>query len=360
MYKEFIEENYNVIDNFVLKKVSSLNKEIDYISLSMDFFGYSTRTTVKLMKNVFRDNDFDYNLLKLLHTVSIKLKLNKDLIKTSLSSRIEKRIPLTFSNASKYISQNFVKKLLSYYPEKRVIGLLFEDNFEFLSDTNLMFKRIEEIEDFSGDYSFLPKKPKSLKQVHDNLSRMLGRLRIKNYNLEQREDILALDNRRINDTMIVKVPKTHYDLIDLGEMLKFCIGNGYYSKMVRDKRCSIVGVFDKKGALYGVQFSRYKIMQAYGLGNLENTHPPKEVLSQLKDLLTEAPTVPKDFLPILDSSFIHGYKYNDRDLYLMLSDKIYIYYNVPKDIYEELVVSENKGRYLNEIIKGSYDYDEIK
>ena len=179
--------------------------------------------------------------------------------------------------------------------------------------------------------------------------------------LNQREDILLYDGKKLDGTdYVIRVPKTHYDLIDLGEDLSFCIGNGTYSHGVRDGEYSIVGIFDKKGAVYGIQFSRYRILEAQGFGNLWENKPDANVLLKLRNTLTEAPKMPDDFLPITDSSWIHGYRYDNKDLYLLLGDNIvYQYFGVEEEVYEELLNHEVKGRFVNQVIKRNYSCERI-
>lgn len=111
----------------------------------------------------------------------------------------------------------------------------------------------EAIKRHGKDLGFLPKKPKSLKDLHDSAQRFMSKLGQTDFSLNQREDVLLYDNKKISGTdYIIRVPKTHYDLIDLGEALRFCIGNGSYSNDVRDGKCSIVGIFDKKGPVYPI------------------------------------------------------------------------------------------------------------
>jgi hypothetical protein len=348
-YQSFIEENYGHIDINIIDLVTSefSKSEINYKFLANSLFGFSSKLAIKNTTNIFKTKSFDYILAKLVFVLSNKLELNKDIIFNELKNR---KISLEVHNTiSKSITQTAIKTLLRHYPEKRVVNLLLNNELSMLNDTIYMFKEIENMRD---DFSFLPKKPKNIKIIHDTLSRMTRKLETPNFNLEQRDDVLALDKKILKDGMSIRVPKSHYDL---GEALNFCIGNGYYSNQVKNKKCSIVGVFDSKGAKYGIQFTRYAIQNAYGFGN---TKLPANILAELQNELTSKPEVPTDFISIDDSTFIHGYKY-DKDLYLMLKEHIYIYYDVPKDIYEELVSSEKKGRYLNQIIKGTYHYDKL-
>jgi hypothetical protein len=180
-----------------------------------------------------------------------------------------------------------------------------------------------------------------------------------NYSLNQREDILQLDGATVLDDLIIRVPKTHFDLVDLGESLNFCIGNGHYSQLVAEGSTSIVAVFDKTGAKYGVQFSRYDIKEAHGFNNSSQHQPSKLLIEALSELLTSQPKMPDEFLPITDSKWVKGYKYNGTDLYLLLNNIIYIYFDVPECVYEELLVSHKKGVFVNTVVKGTFSYERL-
>lgn len=255
---------------------------------------------------------------------------------------------------NKLLSKN-LKLLLKHYNLKRVSGLLWGHHTNLLKDTvNMMESIFKE----HPTLNFLPKKPKTILDIHDSCVRALPKINIANFDLEQREDILLLDKKKLNDELFIRVPKTHFDLVDLGEDLNFCIGNGTYSRNVKNKKSSIVGIFNKKGPVLGIEFTRYTIKQAHGFGNRPELKPSKELLNLLHEALTEKPKLPNDFLPV-ERSFIKGYRYDNDNLYLMLGTKVYIYFNVPVDIYEDLLESESKGTYLNRYIKGSYEYENL-
>jgi hypothetical protein len=244
--------------------------------------------------------------------------------------------------------------LRRFMNDKRLLKLLWTTEIEQLMDTRDMMHRIH---DAHPTLSYLPKKIKSIHQMHELCVRTLPKIHQSDFDLEQRPDILQLDNKIIKNDLVIRVPKRHFDLVDLGESLSFCIGNGTYSRKVKDKQCSIVAVFDKDKPLYGVQFTRYRILCAEGFGNQRDFAPPKDVLQQLQQLLTKAPELPSDFLPITDSGWVHGYRYNDEknDLYLLLKESVYVYANVPRETYEALLEDDRKGTFVNREIKPHYE-----
>ena len=63
------------------------------------------------------------------------------------------------------------------------------------------------------------------------------------------------------------------------------------------------------------------------------------------------------------SSFINGLSYAVGDQTLILNfknDVSYKYYDVPKDIFEEMIVAESKGKYFHQTIKNKFKNEAVK
>ena len=61
----------------------------------------------------------------------------------------------------------------------------------------------------------------------------------------------------------------------------------------------------------------------------------------------------------VDSSNIEaiGYDSDAQELHVQfLSGTTYVYYNVPENVYEEIMDAPSKGSYLNRVVKGVYEY----
>lgn len=256
---------------------------------------------------------------------------------------------------------NQVKLLLEHMSTDRLLKLIWSHNgdLELLSDTILMMKKVK-TQDKELWTKYLPKKIKSIRQIHDMSSRIIERFSEGDFDLNQREDILKLDNKTLGDDLTIRVPETHFDLVKLGESLSFCIGNGYYSTKVKNKKSSIISIFRDKKPVYAIEFSRYHILQAHGWGNRTDFEPPKSVLLSLEKLIIKQPECPDDFLPITDSRWINGYKYDNNNLYLLLNHNIYVYFDVPKEVYEGLLESKTKGRFVNAEIKPHYECERVR
>jgi hypothetical protein len=245
-----------------------------------------------------------------------------------------------------------INLLRKTYNDNRIFRLLTEASLTGLRDTMDMMNLIHERH---PTLSYLPKKPKDIHHLHESCLRTLPKVGQKDYDLQQREDILMLDGKEMDNGLTLRVPKRHFDLVDLGEVLGFCIGNGAYSRKVFERKSSIVALFDKKGPVYGIEFSRYSILEAQGFGNLPKNRPSQDVLHAIQQLVLKTPELPSEFLPIADSGWVHGYRYTDKDLYLLLKDRIYIYADVPEEVYESLLDSDRKGTFVNRYIKPNYD-----
>lgn len=54
-----------------------------------------------------------------------------------------------------------------------------------------------------------------------------------------------------------------------------------------------------------------------------------------------------------------GYDESTKNLYVNYKSGIYKYENVEKSVYESLMSSESKGRFMNEKVKGTYQYTRL-
>lgn len=62
----------------------------------------------------------------------------------------------------------------------------------------------------------------------------------------------------------------------------------------------------------------------------------------------------------MPSSVISAIEYDKEQSRLKIvfvSGLDYVYYKVPEEVYNELIVSGSKGTYFNEYIKGRFDFD---
>ena len=63
----------------------------------------------------------------------------------------------------------------------------------------------------------------------------------------------------------------------------------------------------------------------------------------------------------VDSSNIDKIKHEDNNLYVQFLDgSIYEYIDVPHNIYQNMLTSQSKGKYLHQYIKGIYQYSKLE
>ncbi len=64
------------------------------------------------------------------------------------------------------------------------------------------------------------------------------------------------------------------------------------------------------------------------------------------------------FTPVQSSNII-SVGHDGTNLYVNYKSGTYMYENVDKSVYESLLSSDSKGRFMNEHIKGRYNYSRI-
>lgn len=345
MLSNILNDLYIDIPNYLFAYLEEYVKENDIKKLSINIFGFSSKRSLEIIRKKVNDTMIDYRMLHIIKVLSKDKNYNKDLILNTFE-KIENNSNFQFNN----INKTNVTLLEKYFNEKQIIDIV-TNQLELVNDIFLMLKKVLE----NNIELTKIKEYKKTKELHDYLSLLCSRIK-NDFDLEQRADVLILDGKKLVDNLNISVPRTHLDLVKLGQKLNFCIGNGFYSKEVKNKKCSIVSVCENDIPKYGVQFTRYDVLQAKGLSN---SSIPKNILIALQNLLIQKPELPTDFLEITDSSFIDGYKYNNKDLYLSMKGKIYIYLDVPNNVYEELLASDRKGSYLNSKIKNKYEYQRL-
>ena len=63
----------------------------------------------------------------------------------------------------------------------------------------------------------------------------------------------------------------------------------------------------------------------------------------------------------VESSNLKSVRYDGQNLFVEFGKgSIYVYYEVPLELYTELLKAESKGKYLNSNIKNVYRYEKIR
>lgn len=373
---EFIFSNYgciNISNDFseicklypIYKKI---NKEVDLEKLSTTIFNNKGSKFKKiLLKYLDYNNVQKIQLLPYLDLSKkfIKMGYNPDILYNYLSAAIEKIDSLDFNLIVGTTSLNNIKKIHKIYPAKkennykkndRILILFFENKQEsHLSLNELISHIIKDIDIISElskqeliDKKIVPKKPKSLLELHQYLGKRIEENFISNketIKLSPREDLLNLDNKKIkieNDEYIISVAKTNHDLIKFGSKYMFdnCVGRfDCYVERAKAGSSTVVGIFKGKKPLYCIETTKYSFKEAKGVSN---SYIGARIFSQLEALLTIPPVVPEDFVP-MRHTFLSGYKYSEEKKSLFLMYKkggIYEYSNISMDIYERFVDSD--------------------
>lgn len=348
------------------------NNNLDTISKYI-FHSDSKKCKYYLINGLLNNNNLDFYLTNIVYCATAN-DFNIDHLFSFIDEYLKiKKTKHQYLFIEQSVTKTMFKILKKYYNDKRIFDLLLTfnemDTAEIIDSikmvgllekkvmahfNNIYGRKLKDSELQKEMQFFLPKKPKCLLDFHESLDFSLRKLNEKDFPLNQREDILILDKKElIKDESYIIVPNTHYDLIDLGNKLKFCIGNGTYSNGVKNGQYSIVAIYDQKTRepICGVQFTRYKVSQAKGFGNSEISLPIKNAL---EELLIKKPELPGDFIPFKNHSFLYGYKYDNNDLFIMFKHgAIYKYEKVAQNVYEMFLIE--KGKVLNSKIKPNYN-----
>ncbi len=312
---------------------------------------------------------FVYWALFFKSSVLIKSGLNKDVVFNHLQSLIskDKEEGFTVLNYNDFgsgvlVQAKFAKFLKKSYQDNRICQLILQpiESEEVMDDT------LDCVGLYKGrnlDYkNFMPRQPKTIDEIHDYMFERFEEEQIisssSNYDLNQREDFLKIDNKEIEvlgQKLVVKVPKTRHELAVFSRKSVFdnCVGKSdHYAEGVKEGRWSILGLFDSKNnPVYCIQTSKYTFIQAKGVSN---SSVPKDVFFALESLITVKPELPSDFIPV-EHSFIFGYSYNPKtnSMFVMFrkQESVYEYMGVPLETYENFAKEKNKGQILNKDIK---------
>lgn len=176
-----------------------------------------------------------------------------------------------------------LQNMLSGYNEKRIVSIFsaYGDEEDFLEDTVIMYERL-----FNNDVeinSVMPEKPKNIRELHTIFMRECGKIKVPKNKLNQ--VLPQLEGKSLGEYSVF-IPQTTHDLINIGNPLGICVGNGYYAEKVIRKMCNIVALKDKDGRFrFCIEFNKNQILQGRGYANIDM-----------------GPKLKQDFIELLKSS----------------------------------------------------------
>lgn len=165
--------------------------------------------------------------------------------------------------------------LMDRYTEKRFFDLLFTIDMTDTGDIRLMLKRLAELSP-DEQKAALPRKPKSMKEIHDALSIKILEIKEQCRPLEQEIDFL--DGKIIKD-FVIEVPKTSYDLRDTSKDLKHCVHT--YTGFIKQRECQILNLKKDGLRIFTIELKKrngkYRVTQFKGAGNENSMEGPDGV-----------------------------------------------------------------------------------
>jgi hypothetical protein len=177
-------------------------------------------------------------------------------------------------------------KLLDYYSLERVFKLMLSSSSlgEFIEeDVILLFKEMESLSK-EIQSQVLPKKPKNLKKLHDDLSKALISHTKMGISLDQ--EISYLDGVQLEE-FTIEVPKISDDLVSTSIELDHCVHT--YIHHVKNGLCCIINLKRADKRVYTVELEKsegdeFSIVQFKGFQNEESMEGVKGELMRNKIL----------------------------------------------------------------------------
>lgn len=184
---------------------------------------------------------------------------------------------------SAFISSDLLvplQNMLKGYNERRIVSLFstYQED-DFLEDTVIMYERL-----FNNDLEIneiMPKAPKNIRELHTIFTRECSKIKTPKNSLNQKLDFLQ--GQKLEDLEFF-IPETSHDLINIGNSLSICVGNGYYAEKIIKKQSSVVALKNPQGKfMYCIEFHKGSIIQARGFSNADMKNELKQkLLEKLK------------------------------------------------------------------------------
>jgi hypothetical protein len=234
------------------------------------------------------------------------------------NKRVKKKLEeFTFINDNKEISlsswiatyfcKNFYKDvdeqlLLPLIKEYKTNANYLRNYFEFMSHIVSAKKAIKLADSLSLDIrnmkhlfekiknhneGFKVPKFKTLKDLHIILEKESSKVEQKDFRLNQGLD--SIDGAKINDRLVIGIPKTSHDLITVGSVLKHCVGNGRYSNHVYEGSIKLVTLSEEDKLLSCIQYSNGHIEQNKGHYNTNiklSKKDEKKIIKLISDAIS--------------------------------------------------------------------------
>lgn len=164
-----------------------------------------------------------------------------------------------------------LKLVLGHYTLERMFKVLCQSNPNLVADIDRMLDMPEFTQEVVS--RMLPTKPKSLREIHDAVSK--ATLRTKKINRVLDQEISYLHGEVLID-YIIEVPSESYDLISTSEELSHCV-HGYDKAIVR-RESQVLNLVKDQRRHYTIELkpvgSSYRVVQFRGKCNESSMEGP--------------------------------------------------------------------------------------
>lgn len=154
------------------------------------------------------------------------------------------------------------KKLIEFYGLSRVIKLIISALSLEVIQIKDTFCMMEEYKELLTASKVLPEKPKSLKEIHDFLSKLPKKI---NSNTKMHQEWQSkLEGKDVGSGYKIHFLETEADFVLAGVLLGICVGNGDYRIRVRSQRSQIFVLKNSQGEVcYCVEYAKIQGLSSF-------------------------------------------------------------------------------------------------
>jgi hypothetical protein len=186
MKDNFLNNQSPFVNADIYSLLEDVNSNLDYEKISKRTFDKVNIRSIDSIKSLFVNDKVNYPLLYIIRQMHLA-GMDNNIIFNYVDNYV-----LSIDHAREYYEQitpDTITLFKKYYSDSRIIKLL-NTSIDFIKDTIYSLKVISEHKEF-----YPAKKPKSIYDLHNNVTELSEKIDIGNLELNQREDVLKLQGK---------------------------------------------------------------------------------------------------------------------------------------------------------------------
>jgi len=244
---------FNQYKSYNFHKIIGLSKK----DIIREFYQSLIISKYSFIPNIAEINT---ELIETIYFLKKRFKIDENLLRPLFNKQLNFEINEEF--------EDFLTNLLNNWNHRRIVFLISNStSYIELRDSAYMYESISRYCFINSiDIKiFLPEKPKSFREIHDSLQKVLSKIGKDKIpiGINLPDNVKDLNLKKF-ENFEIRIPKNNYDLIVAGQHLSICIGNNFYANEMNKGRIAIFILYQGKTPEYCVEFDLglNKIIQA--------------------------------------------------------------------------------------------------